>query len=524
MQSDDNLQIIGRPSTDWSDRLRDCKVYDGLLVLLVAGISFVVHRSQSNQIGLMSLYFLPVTISGLYRGRIAAGWMCLSCIVGVMAARWSLLTPGEWLDLGAWGAILAIEGLIIGSLSEARRREMYQLAEMHRTDTLSDALTGVANRRAFEYELVRRITEWNRQRTSLSLMLLDIDHFKRLNDSYGHQAGDCVLQQVASVISENCRETDLVARYGGEEFVVVMPNTPSSEACHVAERVRQQIEAAEFEVGGLILRATTSIGLAQIRRGEERDDLLRRADLALYASKQFGRNSCHFHDGQNSELFGNATARSTALSPTVVMAHVDQYTDSLTGLPTRKVLMEELRRRLSENRRYAGDLSMMLIQVDDVSPGEVIDRELRRKVNGLVAECIRHVLRDVDLVARFDDDQFAVLMPRTKLEDALIPAERLRERVTQSRRLRHKAGELQVTISLGLASPVGNESAPTLIQRSQEALWSSVRSGGNRLCIHNGNSVESVRQQEIPLEPIPTSSPFVVRSEDPIGPAPCFEV
>ena len=82
---------------------------------------------------------------------------------------------------------------MIGTLSDDHHREVYRLRELHRTDTFSDALTGVANRRAFEYELNRRLTEWNRQRTPLTLMLIDIDHFKRLNDTHGHQAGDEVL-------------------------------------------------------------------------------------------------------------------------------------------------------------------------------------------------------------------------------------------------------------------------------------------------------------------------------------------
>jgi diguanylate cyclase len=167
----------------------------------------------------------------------------------------------------------------------------------------------------------------------------------------------------------------------------------------------------------------------------------------------------------------------------------DAYTDGLTGLPTRKVFVEELRRRLSESKRYDSDTALMLIQVDELT-ADATDRTLRRQVNTLVGEHVRHIMRDADLVARFDEDQFAVLLPRTSLADSFVPAERLRRRVSQWRNLHWKGSEVLVTVSIGLASSRSDDTAASIVQRAQEALWHAVREGGNRAYQHGGTTAE----------------------------------
>jgi two-component system cell cycle response regulator len=128
----------------------------------------------------------------------------------------------------------------------------------------------------------------------LSLFMLDIDHFKRVNDTYGHASGDEVLRQVAGLISHNLREFDLTARIGGEEFVVVMPDTPIAAAQMVADRMRKMVAETDMRLRGAATtspqRVTVSIGVATLVDGEGGDELLRRADEALYAAKNAGRN------------------------------------------------------------------------------------------------------------------------------------------------------------------------------------------------------------------------------------------
>ncbi len=159
---------------------------------------------------------------------------------------------------------------------------------------LTDSLTGLYNRRYLGAHLQSMIERSHASGKPLSLFMLDIDHFKRVNDTYGHASGDEVLRQVAGLISHNLREFDLTARIGGEEFVVVMPDTPVAAAHMVADRMRKMVADTEMPLrGGATTapqRVTVSIGVAALRPGEAGDELLRRADEALYAAKNAGRD------------------------------------------------------------------------------------------------------------------------------------------------------------------------------------------------------------------------------------------
>ena len=170
------------------------------------------------------------------------------------------------------------------------------------SDVLRDGLMGIANRRAFEYEIKRRISEWNRDRIPLGLLMIDLDHFKKINDIYGHRVGDNALRGVAKVLATATREMDLIARYGGEEFAVILPKTTIRESMEVAERVRTSMEAFEFTVEEQKVRMTVSVGLANAMRGDDANLFVRRADVALYSAKQQGRNRSSFHDGANCVL------------------------------------------------------------------------------------------------------------------------------------------------------------------------------------------------------------------------------
>lgn len=157
---------------------------------------------------------------------------------------------------------------------------------------LIDPLTGLKNRRFLESHLAAVIDQAAHRGQPASLMILDIDHFKVINDTFGHDAGDAVLKQFAQRIKNVVRGADLVCRLGGEEFVVVMPETPIETAEKIAERLRRAIESEEFSIdlAGRSTPVTTSIGIAERGGGSDSDALLRRADKALYRSKSLGRN------------------------------------------------------------------------------------------------------------------------------------------------------------------------------------------------------------------------------------------
>jgi two-component system cell cycle response regulator len=158
--------------------------------------------------------------------------------------------------------------------------------------SIVDPLTGLNNRRFLENHLAATLEQARVRHKPVSLMILDIDHFKQVNDTYGHQAGDEVLKGFSDRIRRIIRGGDLLCRLGGEEFVVVMPNVPLDVARRVAERARVSIEEAPFviEKSGRTIPITVSIGLAERGRDAEADALYQRADKALYRSKAEGRN------------------------------------------------------------------------------------------------------------------------------------------------------------------------------------------------------------------------------------------
>jgi diguanylate cyclase len=178
--------------------------------------------------------------------------------------------------------------------------EQRELLDSYMNEARTDPLTGLANRRALNQELERRIAQLQRQGTPLSLLLVDVDHFKRFNDTHGHQAGDEMLCSMARVFRDAVRDMDLATRYGGEEFAIVLPGTVLEDAKCAAERVRRAAAEIELTFRGAKLRDTVSVGLAQATETDDPQSLLRRADDALYAAKEAGRNCSYFNDGRTS--------------------------------------------------------------------------------------------------------------------------------------------------------------------------------------------------------------------------------
>ena len=158
---------------------------------------------------------------------------------------------------------------------------------------LSDPLTGLKNRRGFDVVLAAQVATARNAGQPVSLILADIDHFKAINDRYGHPAGDDVLKWFARILSSNVKGRDTVARYGGEEFAIVLPATPIDNACKVATQIKTQLEAQFWQKPGApntLLRVTASFGVAQLEGAEGTSALVARADARLYEAKQGGRN------------------------------------------------------------------------------------------------------------------------------------------------------------------------------------------------------------------------------------------
>jgi two-component system cell cycle response regulator len=178
--------------------------------------------------------------------------------------------------------------LALQAAAAITRTRLYEHAERLAT---TDGLTGLTNRRSLNAQLTARVREAQRYRRPLSLLLVDIDHFKKVNDTHGHPAGDAVLRGVAAVARAQARETDLVARYGGEEMALVLPETDAAGASAIAERLRAAVETTAHATEHGTLRVTISVGVATWPGGGQTpDELLTTADRALYRAKQTGRN------------------------------------------------------------------------------------------------------------------------------------------------------------------------------------------------------------------------------------------
>lgn len=155
---------------------------------------------------------------------------------------------------------------------------------------LKDPLTGTGNRIALESTLEREINLSQRHDQPLSILVIDIDKFKSINDNYGHTAGDCVLKDVARQLTHSCRNTDATYRYGGEEFVIILHNTSTAGALIAAERTRRCIENMTTTYNDTSLNVTVSVGIATLQQSDDLGSLFDRADRALYQAKDSGRN------------------------------------------------------------------------------------------------------------------------------------------------------------------------------------------------------------------------------------------
>ena len=161
----------------------------------------------------------------------------------------------------------------------------------------TDVLTGLANRRAFMEDLERRFEQWRRHKVPLSLVMVDIDHFKSINDRLTHAGGDCALRHMGELLRVALRQMDIPARYGGEEFAIILPGTKLPDAINVAERLRATIAAKGFDYEQQTVPLTASLGLATADASDTPTSIIERADQALYAAKQGGRNRAYVHDG-----------------------------------------------------------------------------------------------------------------------------------------------------------------------------------------------------------------------------------
>lgn len=176
--------------------------------------------------------------------------------------------------------------------TKSELQDQRELVDCFKTESRTDALTQLANRRAFESEINQSLKSFNRDRIPFSLLLIDIDHFKRINDEHGHLNGDQVLATVAACLRSSLPETAFVSRYGGEEFAVILRGTTRDAGLKIAEQLRCDVQNCRHDLSGVDVHCTVSIGIGESVEGDTRSELIKRSDQALFAAKNSGRNRC----------------------------------------------------------------------------------------------------------------------------------------------------------------------------------------------------------------------------------------
>lgn len=175
---------------------------------------------------------------------------------------------------------------------EGEARQLHTQLQDEQRLALIDALTQIPNRLSYEQRIEAEVKRWQRFGQATCVATWDIDHFKTVNDSYGHRAGDKVLKIVAECLAAQVRSTDFVARYGGEEFVMILPGISLDDALRLAEKIRVAVSQLGFHFRGNPVSVTISCGITTLRTGDTGDDAFERADKAMYAAKDSGRNRC----------------------------------------------------------------------------------------------------------------------------------------------------------------------------------------------------------------------------------------
>lgn len=358
-------------------------------------------------------------------------------------------------------------------LESAEKQIQSQAEEIktHESEARTDSLTKIANRRAFDDCLNQRFAEWTRKSTPFSLLILDVDHFKKFNDTHGHQAGDEVLRQVAKSLKETVRDMDIPCRYGGEEFAIVLPATQAKDACGLAERIRESIEGLQTSFQGKSLQVTASLGLAQVNQQDNTVSILKRADDALYASKNGGRNCGHLADNGDFILIAGDAQRS---QPQPTDQPAEQIaTPLLDSLPNRTKFAEELRRRIAACERTLEPLSVLTVEFEsyDQILADYGDQVANVTLNS-VAQFLQNTLREMDLLGRLDDARLVVMLPSAKVEEAFSVADRASKALAGCS---IPLGEEQLSLAtrIGAAQLQADDNAASLISRATDAMLPS---------------------------------------------------
>ena len=443
----------------------------------------------------------PVVAMFLGGKRCAGFWLAMSCasatLIYLLEANGLAqpLTPRTDMpllhlvcDLGLYVVVLVFVLLFELTKNDGFSRLRQALATINEL-AIRDELTGIHNRR-FLLDLVEKEKERaDRNGSEFCLCLFDIDFFKRINDTYGHAAGDAVLRDFARTVQEQLRALDAFGRYGGEEFLLMLPETPAASAIALAERVRGAVEGLRCTDGERTITLTVSAGVAEYRLGEKVAQTIVRADQALYLAKSGGRNRvlCHGEDGPAE------VARALAAPVTDARAPLDGadgfQRDQLTGLLNRRLLRDRLRHAMDRARRNGRPVALLLLNINRFKEvNDALGYEAGDILLHQAGGAIRRCLRDCDTVARWGGDEFVALLEDLGSQaDAQLVADKILDRFTAP--LTVAGRDCYVTLAVGIALyPAPDCDVDALLKRADIAMRSAKGWGQNIVRFYAGSA------------------------------------
>lgn len=266
----------------------------GVYLTALSVLTLSLGRVAGFQTLLLAMFPVMVVSSRMAAGAKLALVIAFALYVIILQEVAGTTQPATQLDATAFSLMRGVnQATAIFAISSIVWRYFRLITEQQANLTqlaTTDLLTGLHNRRMMTELAGREVARSLRHSLPLSILMCDLDHFKSINDEYGHEAGDMALAGFADLLKTTVRESEAMCRWGGEEFLVLLPNTDLAGAAVVAERIRSAVEQAPFETGEKPSRLTMTIGAASLRASEDFQQLIKRADKALYAGKRAGRN------------------------------------------------------------------------------------------------------------------------------------------------------------------------------------------------------------------------------------------
>ncbi|MCA9105674.1 MAG: diguanylate cyclase [Pirellulaceae bacterium] len=393
--------------------------------------------------------------------------------------------------LGVLARVLQANDALTKKLESAEEKlfEQATLIQTAAEEANTDALTGVNNRRCFDKLMAEAQSEFRNDGMPSCVMMMDVDHFKKFNDTHGHQAGDEVLKYVARTLKRKARRYGQVCRYGGEEFAIIFNGSTIEQCMGWAEAARAAIGEGSVEFEGKTLRVNASAGLAQIQAGESFESQVKRADDSLYHAKEAGRNRGFWNDGKASHpMEGSKEAQHEPMD--------GAEPEWLVGMSTPAGFRDEVKRRVAEWKRGGPTVSIAMLRIDGwmeliASRGS----EAADLVQKATVQFLKASVRDMDNIGNMGDGVFCTMFPSARLENTQKIAERLRSAIARCEVPTGNA-RINFSVSIGVAELNLGDSPELFIERAEGAMNEASSEGGNACIVHDGDQFVCVTRRE----------------------------